>query len=74
MLFDLYCIIYLIKIDRIHVYDCAIKRLKHYFPTNAHCKLKVPQVLKAVKWLRAFMVLGLNLRVHLSESQVLTSN
>jgi len=26
------------KIDIIHVYDHAIKRLKHGFLTNAHCK------------------------------------
>jgi len=26
------------KIDRIQVYDCAIKRLKHGFAMNANCE------------------------------------
>jgi len=38
MLFDLYCVIYLIKIDILHAYNRVIKRLKHYFLTNAHCQ------------------------------------
>jgi len=36
MFSNIYCVNYAMKIDGIHVYDRAMKRLKHGFPTNAH--------------------------------------
>jgi len=38
MLFNIYCVNYLMKIDIIHVYYRVINKLKHDFLTKAHCK------------------------------------
>jgi len=35
---------YLMKIDRIHVFDPAIKRLKHGFAINAHRKFSTRSI------------------------------
>jgi len=70
VLFNIYCFNYLMKIDRIHVYDCAITRLRHGLPTNAQREFSP----RSQSRLQAFMERGLNLHLHLSESHVLTSS
>jgi len=56
MSFTNYCVNYLMKIDIIHVFDRAIKRLKHGFVINAHHKFN-PRSINAITAARhlAFM-------------------